>query len=375
MKIYLVGGAVRDKLLGLTIKERDWVVVGATVKEMLDAGYRQVGKEFPVFLHPETREEYALARMERKIRPGYKGFTFDTSPDVSLEADLERRDLTINAMAETDQGELIDPYHGKKDLQAKWLKHVSPAFLEDPVRILRVGRFLARYASLGFRVAPETMHLMQNMVALGEVNALVAERVWKEVERALGEKNPEKFFQVLFDCHALPILFPHLLIDGPGMEALKAATLLTNDTVIRFAALLYYQPEDSVDKTQAKKTIAQLCNRYRVPNAYRELALLTALYYQNAFRAQEQSADDILQLLYALDIFRREERFNTFLLTCVAIAKSQNNTLFNPEWLKTCARAAKSVDVQALLSQGLDGNELAAALKKERKLKIEAIIE
>src|SRR3990167_6080610 len=227
MKIYLVGGAVRDQLLGLPVKEQDWVVVGATIEEMLTAGYRQVGKEFPVFLHPKTGEEYALARMERKINPGYKGFTFDTSKDVTLEEDLSRRDLTINAMAETPEGELVDPFHGKKDLEQKILRHVSPAFAEDPVRILRVGRFLARYAHLGFHIAPETITLMRHMVKVGEVNALVAERVWKELERALGEKNPEKFFEALANCEALAILFPDLPIDSIGIKALVKATQLT----------------------------------------------------------------------------------------------------------------------------------------------------
>src|SRR3990167_2277218 len=229
MKIYLVGGAVRDKLLGWPVKERDWVVVGATVNDMLGLGYRQVVKEFPVFLHPKTNEEYALARMERKTEPGYKGFAFDSSPTVTLEEDLLRRDLTINAMAiavedvDKKKPAIIDPYHGQDDLNKKLLRHVSPAFAEDPVRILRVGRFLARYASLGFKVAPETTELMCKMTAAGEVDALVAERVWKELERALGEKNPEKFFDVLASCHAMSILFPHLHVDGAGMAALKEA--------------------------------------------------------------------------------------------------------------------------------------------------------
>ena len=272
MKIYLVGGAVRDKLLGLPIKEKDWVVVNATVDDMLALRYRQVGKEFPVFLHPKTGEEYALARMERKVKPGYQGFTFDTSPDVSLEEDLIRRDLTVNAMAEGEDGKLTDPYGGKKDLDAKVLRHVSPAFAEDPVRILRVGRFFARYAQLGFTIAPETIALMKQMVQAGEVNALVAERVWKELERALGEKNPEKFFEALAICDALPILFPGIQINSDGMKALTAAAILSDKSVIRFAALLHALPD-------AKQTISSLCDRYRVPNSFRELALLTATHY------------------------------------------------------------------------------------------------
>lgn len=362
MKIYLVGGAVRDKLLGLPIKERDWVVVGATAEDMLKLGYRQVGKEFPVFLHPKTNEEYALARMERKVQPGYKGFTFDTSPHVNLESDLIRRDLTINAMAEDEHDKLIDPYHGKKDLEQKILRHVSPAFSEDPVRILRVGRFLARYAHLGFTVAPETIELMHNMVNAGEVDALVAERVWKELERALGENHPEKFFEVLADCGALAKLFPGMPVDGPGMSALNTAARLSHDTAVRFSALLAVTyPDNAVEE--------MICHRYRVPNEYRELTKITIKHYKNALRAQHSSAQELLSLFNALDIYRREDRFNKFLIVCQAISLSQEMD-FNAEWLKACARVAKSVNVQELLSQGYKGNELAAKLMEKRLEKI-----
>src|SRR3990167_1942182 len=243
MKIYLVGGAIRDQLLGLPIKERDYVVEGATIEDMLKLGYRQVGKEFPVFLHPKTNEEYALARMERKVKPGYKGFTFDTSPNVSLEDDLLRRDLTINAMAETPDGELVDPYGSKKDLDEKILRHVSMAFAEDPVRILRIGRFLARYYHLGFRIADETMTLMTSMVKAGEVDALVAERVWKELERALGEKNPEQFFRVLEQCEALVKLFPEIATKPDCISWIATHPSGARDdnacSDIRFAVLLH----------------------------------------------------------------------------------------------------------------------------------------
>ncbi len=208
MKTYLVGGAVRDELLGLPVRERDWVVVGATAAQMLDLGYRQVGRDFPVFLHPETHEEHALARTERKTAPGYRGFVVHAEPDVTLEEDLLRRDLTINAMARDEAGGLIDPFNGRADLEARLLRHVSPAFAEDPVRILRVARFAARFAHLGFRVADETRALMRRMVAAGEVDALVPERVWQEMERALGEGSPATFFEVLRDCGALAVLFP-----------------------------------------------------------------------------------------------------------------------------------------------------------------------
>lgn len=355
MKIYLVGGAVRDKLLGLRIKERDWVVVGATADDMLKLGYRQVGKEFPVFLHPKTSEKYALARMERKVQPGYKGFDFDVSPEVKLESDLIRRDLTINAMAEDQDAKLIDPYGGKKDLQQKVLRHVSPAFAEDPVRILRVGRFLARYAYLGFHVAPETYELMRTMVTAGEVDALVAERVWKEMDRALGEKNPEKFFEVLAECGALDRLLPGLDIQGEGIKALKAAATITSDPVVRFAALMSRYNHDP-DK---------LCSRYRVPNEYKELTKLTIKHYHQAHEAERLTANELLSLLSSLDVFRRENRFKKFLLVGEALARIQS-IHFNPDWLLACAHAAKSFNVQELTAKGLKGEELVGKIKEGR---------
>lgn len=357
MKIYLVGGAVRDKLLNLPIKERDYVVVGASGEDMLKLGYQRVGKEFPVFLHPKTREEYALARRERKTGPGYKGFDFDASPAVSLEDDLMRRDLTINAIAESAEGSLIDPYHGQDDLKQKILRHVSPSFAEDPVRILRVGRFLARFHYLGFTLAPETITLMQKMVKAGEVNALVAERVWKELERALGEKNPEKFFDVLAYCGALPILFPGLNQHGRGMQALQHACQLTSDPNIRLAALLHdYHAGDS-------KHLSMLCHRYRLPNAYHQLAKLTAAHHHEAQQAKSLGADTLLTLFYRLDYFRREQRFNDFLTACQAIYA---HTDFNPHWLHSCAQAARAYPVEALINQGLTGLALAEQLKIKR---------
>jgi tRNA nucleotidyltransferase (CCA-adding enzyme) len=374
MKIYLVGGAVRDKLLGLPIKERDYVVVGTTSAEMLKLGFRQVGKEFPVFLHPKTGEEYALARTERKIKPGYQGFTFDTSTHVTLEEDLLRRDLSINAIAmDLNTHQLIDPYHGQHDIQHKILRHVSPAFAEDPVRILRLGRFFARYAHLGFQVDTKTMALMRKMVQSGEVNALVAERVWKELERTLGEPHPDKFFEVLHDIHALPILFPHLHITGPGIAALKTATTLTSNTNIRFAALLHALPEDHVTQTASKEILRHYSHRYRIPNAYSELALLTALHYPTILNFNSLSAEALLNLFYALDIYRRETRFHHFLTACQAIALSQHQHL-DSAWLQTCAKEAKSVDVQPFIRQGFKGNELAHQLKEARLKKIQAFI-
>lgn len=360
MKIYLVGGAIRDKLLGLPIKERDWVVVGASPEEMLQLGYRQVGKEFPVFLHPKTNEEYALARMERKVKPGYKGFTFDTSRNVTLIDDLQRRDLTINAMAEDENGKLIDPYHGKQDIENKVLRHVSPAFAEDPVRILRVGRFLARYASLNFTIASQTTDLMRNMVNAGEVDALSAERVWKELERALGEKNPEKFFTTLDQCGACRKLFAPIDINGWGIKALTVATRLSPLSLIRFAALLH-------DLRGA--TITSLCQRYRVPNDYKELAKLTVEQYEKAFTAPNLSADDILILLSQLDIFRRKKRFTYFLIVCQAIAIAKNID-FDHSWWQSGANAIQSVDVQALIAKGHTGYKLAEEIKQKRLEKL-----
>jgi tRNA nucleotidyltransferase (CCA-adding enzyme) len=352
MKIYLVGGAVRDKLLGLPVKEKDYVVVGATAEDMLKLGYRQVGKEFPVFLHPKTSEEYALARMEKKVEPGYQGFNFDTSPDVSLKDDLIRRDLTINAMAEDQEGKLYDFYQGKEDLEQRILRHVSLAFAEDPVRILRVGRFLARYYYFGFRVADDTNELMRKMVSAGEVDALVAERVWKELDRTLLEKNPEKFFEVLANCGALGKLFPGLELNGDGMKALKAAAEFSQDAAVRFAALMSgYELAKAMD----------ICDRYRAPNEYRELVRLVIKLSPIAINAKKLSAEELLDLFAALDIFRREERFGKFLLVCKAITSD-----FPLEWLQQGAGAAKSFNVHELLSKGLKGEELVTELKKKR---------
>jgi len=364
MKIYLVGGAVRDQLLGLPVKERDWVVVGAGIDDMLRLGYQQVGKEFPVFLHPKTFEEYALARMERKVKPGYKGFTFDTSPEVSLEEDLLRRDLTINAMAlDPETGEVIDPYGGQADLAEKVLRHVSPAFEEDPVRILRVGRFLARFGALGFTVAPSTFSLMKTMVNKGEVNALVAERVWKEWERTLSESHPELFFEVLSACGALPILFPELIAvilnqQSAGWLAFMQAIKLTNDNTVRLAVLFHDLPE-------AKNKIATLFNRYRLPNAYRELSNLVAQFYALALMSKNLPAKEVITLFSGLDIYRRGERFLQFLLAVDAIAHARNLP-FDKDWLFAAAQQVKSVDVQALVAQNLEGPAFAAALREKR---------
>lgn len=359
MKIYLVGGAVRDKLLGIPVKEKDWVVVGATAEEMVANQFRPVGKDFPVFLHPTTYEEYALARTERKISRGYTGFDFNASPQVTLEEDLLRRDLTINAMAETVEGQLIDPYQGKKDLEKKLLRHVSAAFVEDPVRILRVARFAARYAELGFTVAPETIALMKEMVLSGEVNALVPERVWKELVRGLGENSPEKFFQVLAECDALPILFPELALESVGMQALQHMAKTSADVTMRFSALLHDLSEQQVKL---------FCNRYRVPNEFRELALLVSCYIPDYRRVRQLNAREILYFLKAVDAFRREERFKKFIAVCEAIVRESFS-----DFLWRCFEAAKEVDIGKLLAEGHRGKAMAEEIDRVRVERIQKV--
>lgn len=374
MKIYLVGGAVRDTLLQIPVKEYDWVIVGASVQDMLKLGYRQVGKDFPVFLHPKTNEEYALARTERKVGRGYTGFDFDASADVTLEDDLRRRDLTINAMAvEKDKldeknnfnpNDVIDYYHGTADLKQKILRHVSPAFVEDPVRVLRIARFAARYFQYGFQVTVGTNALMKQMVLSGEVDALVPERVWKELERALGEKNPDQFFIVLKNCDAFSRLFPELESSN-GINKLKDAANATDDVQVRFATLLYDVPEDKVK---------QFCDRYRVPNQYRELAVLVTNFA--ASQSQEPQANQktleefekpeyrILFLFMFADAYRREERFKQFLKVC-EICKIKVSPLFMDQ-LWQCYTDTKSINVQEFISQGITGSDLQSHIKEKR---------
>jgi tRNA nucleotidyltransferase (CCA-adding enzyme) len=315
MQVYLVGGAVRDELLGRMVRERDWVVVGATPAELERLGYRAVGRDFPVFLHPETHEEYALARLERKVAPGYRGFTTDFSPAVTLEQDLQRRDLTINAMARDGAGKVIDPYGGQADLAARVLRHVSPAFAEDPVRILRVARFAARFAHLGFTVAPETMQLMRRMVEAGEADALVSERVWRELERALGEGAPQSAIEVLSECGALAVLLPEIAeADACATASAALATAATRGVAapVRWSALLAGLPVDQVEA---------VCERLRVPNAYRELAVLAARLHAklrdckgaSSDAAGVASAEALLEVLELADAFRRPERFAQWL--------------------------------------------------------------
>jgi tRNA nucleotidyltransferase (CCA-adding enzyme) len=361
MQVYLVGGAVRDELLGISAPERDWVVVGATPEELQRAGYRAVGREFPVFLHPETSEEYALARLERKTGPGYRGFETRFSPDVTLEQDLQRRDLTINAMARATDGALIDPYGGQRDLELRLLRHVSPAFVEDPVRILRVARFAARLYALGFTLAPETRELLRLMVVNGEVNALVPERVWREMQRALGEADPAVFFDLLQDCGALAVLLPELDWNAAAREALQRAARGGPDANVRFAALLAVTPADA---------IKSLCERLRVPNDYRELALLTARLHRQIAAAATLDAAGVLHLLEAADGFRRPERFE--LLLQATQARSGADGSLHADLAFALVTAAGVTLPREQLGQ-LKGIAIAAAYRAARLQRLEAL--
>jgi tRNA nucleotidyltransferase (CCA-adding enzyme) len=353
MDIYLVGGAVRDRLLGRTPHERDFVVVGATPEDLLALGYRAVGKDFPVFLHPDTGEQYALARTERKTGPGYYGFATHFAPDVTLEEDLARRDLTINAMAQDASGRLVDPFGGQRDIKERLLRHVSPAFVEDPLRVLRVARFAARFAPLGFSVAPETLELMRQIVARGELAALVPERVWVETERALGEDRPTTYFEVLHGCGALAAVFPEIAaLDGvpqPArwhpeidtfvhtMQVLEVAAELTRDTTVRFAALVHdvgkgltpreEWPSHIGHEESGARLIEQLAARLRLPTEHRELAVMVARHHARAHRVAEQRPGTVLELLEHTDGFRRPERFERFLLACEADARGRGPEL------------------------------------------------
>ncbi len=343
MQVYLVGGAVRDELLGRPVAERDWVVVGATPEEMERLGYRPVGRDFPVYLHPQTHEEYALARRERKVAPGYRGFTTQFSPQVSLEEDLQRRDLTINAMARDTHDRLIDPFGGQADVERRLLRHVSPAFVEDPVRILRVARFAARFAGLGFSVAPETLVLMRHMVDNGEVHALVPERVWRELERALAEPQPEACFETLQACGALAVLLPELQWSEHERRALQYAVSLSADPAVRFAALL---------GSLAQPTIDALAQRLRVPNEYRELALLTARLGTRLAQAAQLDAAGLLDLLEAADALRRGERFRKLLLateaTTAAASSAAASAAATPSATPSATRGASAASSAAV---------------------------
>ena len=399
MQKYLVGGAVRDEQLGIPHSERDWCVVGATPDELLNNGYKQVGKDFPVFLHPESNEEYALARTERKTAPGYHGFAFDFSPDVSIEDDLSRRDLTINAIAKDADGSLIDPHGGQTDIDKRVLRHVSDAFSEDPVRILRVAKFAARFHHLDFKIADETMALMQRMVANGEVDALVADRVWKETEEALRGSDIRIYFEVLRECGALKILFPEVdaLFGVPQPEkwhpeidtgvhtlmVLDQSESLSKDLEVRFAALTHDLGKGTTPKNKwpshrgheirGCKLIRKLAERLPVPKSARDLALIVAEFHTHCHRALELRDKTIVKLLEKTDAFRRPERFEHFLLTCESDARGrkglENRKYPQANFLRGAFAAASQIDAGAIAKQH-EKSKIPTAIRKARQLAV-----
>ncbi|MFW9267056.1 multifunctional CCA addition/repair protein [Pseudomonas sp. NR3] len=396
MQIYKVGGAVRDRLLGIPVTDVDRVVVGATAEEMLAKGFRPVGADFPVFLDPKTGEEYALARTERKNGRGYGGFVFHASPEVTLEEDLVRRDLTINAMAEDDHGNLTDPYHGQRDLEARLLRHVSPAFAEDPLRVLRVARFAARYAPLGFKVADETLELMRQLSESGELEALTAERSWKEISRALMESQPQVFIQVLRDCDALKILMPevdalfgvpqpevhHPEIDTGAhtLSVLEQSARHRQPLTVRWACLLHdlgkgltpehEWPRHIAHEHKGLKLIKAVNERFKAPRDCQELALLVGQYHTHGHRALELKASTLLELLQSFDVYRRPQRFEEFIMACEMDARGrkglEERNYPQADYLRGAAAAARAVAVQPLLEKGFKGQELGEAIKRER---------
>ncbi|MEO6297607.1 MAG: multifunctional CCA addition/repair protein [Dokdonella sp.] len=404
MHIYLVGGAVRDQLLGLDVADRDYVVVGTTPEELLALGYRPVGKDFPVFLHPRTQEEYALARTERKTGRGYHGFAFQADASVTLEQDLERRDLTINAMAEDGHGAIVDPFHGQRDLAERVLRHVSPAFVEDPVRVLRVARFAARYAALGFRVADETIALMRQMVEEGEVDHLVPERVWAETRKALSEPTPSAFLQVLRACGALHVIFPeidalygvpqraeyHPEVDtGIHIELVldMAAQLAPRDDLVGWCAFTHdlgkaLTPKDELPRHirhehNGIEPVRALCARLKVPAEYAALAELVCRLHLDAHRAFELRPTTVLELLERLDSFRRPERLPRFLLACEADKRGRlglaDADYPQADYLRAAHASACAIGATQFVDQGLSGTAIGDAMREARVCAIAAL--
>jgi tRNA nucleotidyltransferase (CCA-adding enzyme) len=400
MQVYLVGGAVRDGLLGLPVKERDWVVVGGSREELLRLKYREVGRDFPVFLHPDSHEEYALARRERKVSPGYRGFAVEFGPEVTLEEDLARRDLTINAIAQSADGSLLDPHGGRRDLDARVLRHVSPAFVEDPVRVLRVARFAARFAPLGFHVAPETLALMHDMVERREVDALVAERVWQETEKALGEPKSSEFFRVLRECGALKVIYPEIdaLFGVPQpaqwhpeidtgvhtLMVLDQACALSADPKVRFAAVMHdlgkgttrreEWPSHRGHEERSVALLDALCARLRVPGDYRELGVIVARYHGNVHRAFELKPKTVLEFMERADAFRRPARFAEALLACEADSRGRTGLESVPypqrDYLLAAREAAAAIKPSPVDIAAGDGAQIAEDLHRRRLLAI-----
>lgn len=396
MKTFLVGGAVRDRLLNLPVTDRDWVVVGATPEQLLSEGYQAVGQDFPVFLHPETREEYALARTERKTGKGYTGFICHSSPDITLEQDLQRRDLTINAIAMDENGAYIDPFRGQEDIAQRLLRHVSDAFSEDPLRVLRVARFAARYAPLGFRIAPETLTLMKQMVLQGELNELTAERVWKETEKALLCQEPQVYFETLRECGALQILFPEIdaLFGVPAPEkwhpeidsglhtllTLQQAARLTDDIEVRFCAFChdvgkgltpkYQWPHHPGHGQAGVPLVNALCLRLKTPTSLRELAELVSLYHDQIHIAETMSAESLLSLFNAIDVWRKPERLQQLLLASEADYRGrtgwEQRAYPQADYVHNAYQTAAEVDVKTIVSAGFSGKAIRDELNRQR---------
>lgn len=406
MKVYLVGGAVRDQLLGLSVKDRDWIVVGTDPATLLSLGYQQVGKDFPVFLNPKTKEEYALARTERKSSAGYTGFICDFSPTITLEQDLIRRDLTINAMAQSEDGEIIDPYGGKQDLENRILRHISPAFSEDPLRVLRVARFAARYHSLGFKIASETLALMTELALSGELQHLTAERVWLETEKALNEKNPEIYFETLHKTGALSVLFseidalhgvPNPVKHHPEVDSfihtmlvLKQAVNLTennpilNKSAVRFAAICHdlgkaltpqnILPHHYGHEQAGIKPTRSLCKRLKVPSYFQELAELTCEFHTHIHKAFELRAETVITLFNRFDVWRKPQRFQEFLQVCLADTRGRTGfeTKDYPQidYINQLLHTANEVDVQQVIADGFEKQAIKNELTKRRILAV-----
>jgi len=403
MKIYRVGGAVRDKLLNYFSDENDWLVVGATPEKMVELGYLPVGNDFPVFIKPNTGEEYALARTERKSGHGYGGFTFHAAADVSLEEDLVRRDLTINAMAEDDEGQLYDPYNGQADLDKKILRHVSEAFTEDPLRVLRVARFAARYHHLGFTIAPETMELMTAIASSGELDYLVAERVWKETDRALGERSPDIFIDVLRQCGALDVLFPEVsrLFGVPQradyhpeidtgihtLMALQQSVRLSDSSKIRFSVLVHdlgkgitpdhVLPSHRGHEARGVPLVNDVCDRFIVPNAVRQLALVVTEYHLMCHKAQELKPETIVNLLKGVGALKSRERLEDFILCCEADARGrtgfEDREYPSSDYLRAALDGISDISVADLVEAGIDGAEIGRQIHLRRTARMSEI--
>lgn len=396
MNRFLVGGAVRDALLGLPVKDRDWVVVGSTPEAMIDAGYRPVGKDFPVFLHPDTHEEYALARTERKSGTGYQGFVVHADASVTLEDDLSRRDLTVNAIAQRENGDFVDPFDGRGDIASRTLRHVSPAFVEDPVRVLRVARFMARFATFGFTVASETQALMREMVRQGEVAHLVPERVWQELERALTMPTPRAFVETLRSCAALQVILPELdvLFGVPqppqhhpevdtgehSLLVLEQAALLDASTDTRLAALLHDLGKGTTPRAEWPRhhgheergagIVSELAERLRLPRHTRDLAVLSARYHGQVHHLAELRTGTLARLLESLDVIRKPDRFEQFVIVCEADARGRLGLADQPypqaAQLRMLAEAWRAVDAGTIASATKDKRHVPDAIRSAR---------